>query len=164
MDAEHDVDSVEKVWKLAQRVKVAMLTLHDGEGLHARPMESIIPDDWEAIWFITDRHSPKVAEASRRMDALLTYSTGARGDHLVMNGILAVVDDREKLRGLWNRGAEMYFPKGPKDPSVVLLRFEPIVAEYWKSGTSPVRFALQYAKTKLTGAPANLGDHGRVAL
>jgi general stress protein 26 len=165
MKAEHDVDSVEKVWRLAQSVKVAMLTLHDGEGLTARPMYSLIPDDWEAVWFVTDRNSPKVSEAAQRIDALLTYSTGENGEHLVMSGILTIVADRDKLRGLWSPGADLYFPKGPDDPAAILLRFEPYLAEYWKhGGGGAINFVFEYARAKLTGNRTRLGDHGRVAL
>ena len=116
------------------------------------------------------RHSqqfnwPKIAEATQRMDALLTYSTGENGEHLVMSGILTIVEDRDKLHGLWSTGADMYFPKGPDDPAAVLLRFEPFLAEYWKhGGAGAINFVFQYAKAKLTGNRARLGDHGRVAL
>jgi general stress protein 26 len=128
-------------------------------------MYSLIPDDWEAVWFISDRHSSKIREATQRMDALLTYSTGENGEHLVMSGMLTIVDERDKLRALWTSGADPYFPKGPDDPSAILLRFEPFLAEYWKHGGGGViNFALQYAKAKLIGIPARVGDHGRVAL
>jgi len=165
MKAEHDIDSIEKVWTLAKSVRIAMLTLHDGDGMSARPMYSLIPDDWEAVWFITDRDSPKIAEAAHHVDALLTYSMGEHGDHLVMTGRLTVVEDRVKLRALWGGGADLYFPKGPDDPSAVLLRFEPFLAEYWKrGGAGAIRLMFQYAKAKLTGTPAKPIDHGRVAL
>jgi general stress protein 26 len=95
---------------------------------------------------------------------LLTYSSGQSGDHLVMTGILSIIDDRVKLGALWNSGADQFFPKGPDDPSAILLRFEPNLAEYWKRGSGVISFALQYAKSKLLGGRATPEDHGRVVL
>jgi general stress protein 26 len=164
MAAERDSELIENVWKLAESVRVAMLTLHDGESLSARPMYSLIPEGEEVVWFITDRHSPKIAEAAEDVDALLTFSNGLKGENLVMTGTIRIVDDRAKLKALWSTGADLYFPKGPDDPSAILLRFEPERGEYWKGGTGAIGFALQYAKAKLTGRPAKLGDHGQVGL
>lgn len=164
MIAQQDAQVVVNVWKLARSVRVAMLVLHDGESMSARPMESLIPEGEEAVWFITNRDSLKIAEALEDFDALLTYSTGEKGEHLVMNGILSVVNDREMLKALWNRGADLYFPKGPDDPSAILMRFEPTRGEYWKQGSGVISVPLQYARAKLTGIPAKLGDHGQVAM
>ena len=161
---QQDAQVVVNVWKLARSVRIAMLVLHDGESMSARPMESLIPEGEEAVWFITNRNSLKVSEAIEDFDALLTYSTGEKGEHLAMNGILSVVDDREQLKALWNRGADLYFPKGPDDPSAILLRFEPTRGEFWTHDSGVVRLPFQYAKAKLTGIPAKLGDHGQVAM
>lgn len=165
MDDDNDRGSVEKAWKIAQSVKVGFLTLHDGGGLSARPMYALIPDDWDAIWFITHRDSPKIVEAEQHSDALLSFSTGEKGEHLVMSGTVSVVEDRARMKSLWGGGAEMYFPRGADDPAATLLRFEPSQAEYWaRAGGNPVNCALKYAKAKLTGDPSGLREHSRVAL
>ena len=81
-------DHVDKIWSLAKYVRVAMMTTwHSGE-IAARPMYSIINDDEKVVWFIAERHSAKVHVAQREPEALLTFSNGTGGDHLVMNGDL----------------------------------------------------------------------------
>ncbi len=165
MTEDQNDKSAEKVWRLAESIRVGMLALHDGEGLSARPMYALIPDDWDAIWFITNRNSPKIAEVKQDADALLSFSGGENGEHLVMTGTVSVVDDRDKLKSLWGGGADMYFPRGSDDPAAVLLRFEPGQAEYWgHAGGNPVSFALKYAKAKLTGDQSGLREHARVSL
>src|SRR3712207_7360015 len=42
-----------------------------------------------------------------------------------------VVDDPAKKRELWNSAVEAWFPQGPDDDSVVLLKVEADSAEYW---------------------------------
>ena len=157
-------DRISKVWELAKAVRVAMLTTRHADSIAARPMYSIIPNDEGAVWFVTERGSAKVDEARQNPDALLTYSSGSDGDHVVMTGNIAVISDRLKLKSLWNAGADIFFPKGPTDEAAVLLRFEPATAEYWTGGSGLLAFALNFVEAKATGVRPNAGEHATVTL
>ena len=157
-------DQTAKVWKLAKSIRVAMLVTGHGDGIAARPMFSIIAAGEGAVWFITERGSGKVADVSARSKAMLTFSNGMDGVHVVMGGSIGEVDDREKLKALWNPGASVYFPKGPDDATATLLKFTPGIAEYWTGGAGIVSFALHFAEAKLTGERPQTGEHGKTAL
>ena len=75
-----------------------------------------------------------------------------------------VVDDAEKKRQLWNAVVEAWFPDGPDDPDVVLLRVEAASAEYWDSPGGRLASAISFAKAKLTGQPYDGGENERVQL
>ena len=164
MDKLSAADQTAKVWKLAKSIRVAMLVTGHGEAVSARPMYCIIPEGEGDVWFITARGSGKVTEASADSSALLTFSNGMDGDHVVMGGRIAAVDDRQKLKALWSAGATVYFPKGPDDPAATLLKFTPGSAEYWTGGSGIVAFALHFAEAKLTGERPQTGEHGKTAL
>ena len=165
MNATAASGEVEKIWKVAESVGIAMLTTHgEGEEMVARPMYSIIPDGEGVVWFITDRRSAKVGEATKGARALLTYSGGRHGDHLVMRGRVAMVDDRAKLKALWVAGDDLFFPKGPTDDSAVLLRFDPESGEYWSGGPGVVGFTLNFLAAKFTGERRKVGEHKVVDL
>jgi general stress protein 26 len=165
MTTVRDADETQKLWKIAKDTRVAVLTLQDaGGGMNARPMRSLIADDDESIWFVTDRNSPKMSETREGGHALLTYANVGSGEYVVFRGRISVVDDREKLKSLWTKGDELFFPEGPEQSSAILLRFDPADAEYWTGGSSTVKFAVEYVKMKLTGARASLGEHRRVDL
>ena len=162
-DATH-THSVEKIWSLAKSIRVAMLVTRHGDSMAARPMFSLIREEEETVWFITERASGKMAEAAQNSQALLTFSNGMDGDHVVMTGRVSPHDDRAKLEALWGPGATVYFPKGPTDPKAVLLKFTPIEAEYWTGGSGVMSFAFNFAKAKLTGERPETGEHARTAL
>ena len=152
-------DHVDKIWSLAKYVRVAMMTTwHSGE-IAARPMYSIINDDEKVVWFIAERHSAKVHVAQRESEALLTFSNGTGGDHLVMNGDLTLIDDREKLKSLWNPGTDIFFPKGPADEDAALLCFTPTSAEYWAGGAMSPSFAISFLEAKWVGKRRHRGEH-----
>ena len=157
-------DPAGKIWKLAKSIRIAMLTTrHDG-GLVARPMHAIIPGDGGVVWFITERHSAKVADASHDDVALLTFSNGMDGDHVVMTGTVVPDDDRAKLASLWNPGATIYFPKGPADAAATLLKFVPAKAEYWTGGSGIVASVLDFARAKITGERPDTGNHESISM
>jgi general stress protein 26 len=160
-----DAEEIQKVWKIARSTRVAILTMQDEAGeMNARPMLSLPTEDGDSIWFITDRNSPKMSEIGEGDQALLNYSDVASGDYLVFTGRISAVDDREKLKAMWSKGDELFFPEGPTDKNAILLRFEPTEAEYWTGGAGAIKFALKYVKMKLTGSRASMGEHGHVKL
>ena len=164
MNATSAHEKVKKAWALARAIRVPMLTTLHAASLAARPMYAIIPDRDEVIWFITERGSAKVADAGQSPEALLTFSDGPDGDHLVMAGNITVINDRLKLKSLWNAGADIFFPKGPTDQAAVLLRFDPTNAEYWTGGSGLIAFAINFVTAKITGGSLGVGDHATVNL
>ena len=164
MDTLSTAGQTAKIWTLAKSIRVAMLVTGHGDAVAARPMYCIISEGEGSVWFITARDSGKVQEAPAGSSALLTFSNGMDGDHVVMSGRIAAVDDREKLKALWSAGATVYFPKGPEDATATLLKFTPGAAEYWTGGSGIVAFALHFAEAKLTGERPRTGEHGKTAL
>ena len=64
---------------------------------------------------------------------------------------------------MWNPVVEAWFPDGPQDPDVVLLRVDAESAEYWKAPGGRVASLLSYVKAKATGEPLE-GESGTVDL
>jgi len=55
---------------------------------------------------------------------------------------VTVIDDREAKRRLWLTELERWFPGGPEDPSVALIRVESTAAHWWSEqgeGTADLR-------------------------
>ena len=81
-----------------------------------------------------------------------------------LTGRAAVVDDRAKKRELWNSVVEAWFPDGPDDDGVVLLKVTGDSAEYWDSPGGRVASLLSFAKAKVTGQPYDGGENATVRL
>jgi len=125
-------------------------TASDGS-LHARPMTpQQVSDDLEA-WFFISRSSEQAADIAAQ--PLVNLSFDGSSDWLSVAGSATLVDDRRLVEEMWNPVVEAWFPDGPHDPDVVLLRVDAESAEYWKAPGGRAASLLSYVKAKATGSP-----------
>jgi general stress protein 26 len=140
-----------------------LLTGMDGD-VNGRPM-SIAGNEDGDLWFITAKNSPKAGEVRADADALVTLQSPTA--YAVVHGKAAIVDDAERLKALWNRGADLYFPDGADTEEATLLRFSPTKGEYWDMrGTRGLDFAAKAAKALWNGESidSNAAAHGEASL
>jgi Pyridoxamine 5'-phosphate oxidase like len=81
----------------------------------------------------------------------VNVATASSSSWVSLTGHAGVVDDLARKRELWNKVVEAWFPNGPEDPDVVLLRVEAASGEYWDSPGGRLATAVSFAKAKLTG-------------
>ena len=81
-----------------------------------------------------------------------------------LTGRARVVEDAAKKKELWNSAVEAWFPEGPDDDGVVLLRVEGDSAEYWDSPGGRLATVLSFAKAKVTGQRIEGGENEKVEL
>ena len=141
-----------------------LITRTLGGGLHGRPMSIGEIEDRGTVWFLTDNQSAKVAELARDTRTLVSFAESDK--YVVMTGEIALLRDREKARSLWKEPFRVWF-KGPDDPSLALLRFEPEEGEYWNNaGVQGIKQAFRAARAYLQGDQLrdtdDPGIHGRV--
>jgi general stress protein 26 len=72
--------------------------------------------------------------------------------------------DVAKIRELWSTEAQAWWPKGPADPDVRVLRVVPDSAEYWDTRGNSMIVALKLAAARLSGNPPDLGENEKVRL
>jgi len=141
---------VSTVAELATGISFAMLTTTDETGaLVSRPMASRGIDEQGDLWFLSSRDSRKVAQiqADPRVGVALT----SRDVWISVAGTAEVVEDSAKAAELWSPQMEGWFPQGPEDPSVVLVKVSGETAEYWDTPGGLVASALSFVKVKTTG-------------
>ena len=118
---------------LVRQMKIGMLTTKEPDGsLRSRPLETVEVDPEGRLWFFTDAHSPKSARAQAGdHQVALSYADPRDEDFASISGTARVVRDEEKMRGLWKRDLERWFPRGLEDPDLALLEVRIDKAEYW---------------------------------
>jgi general stress protein 26 len=159
-------ESLQKLQKLIENVRVAMLTTVASDGtLRSRPMATQDADvEFDgALWFYTEAASDKVREIQAHPEVNLSYSDG-KSTYVSVSGSAELVRDRHQLEGLWNPGIAAWFPKGLDDPDIALLRVAVEKAEYWDTPTSKIVQTLAFTKAVLTGQRFEGGEHGKVSL
>jgi len=141
-----------KLAELIRDVRVAMLTTVTADGaLRSRPMLTcgVGPEDG-GLWFFTRADAAKVDEALHQPRVNVSYAEPGQNRYVSVSGSATLVRDREKIRQLWNEGERVWFPRGPDDPDLALLRVSVEWAEYWDGPAgAPAGLVLEDVKIDL---------------
>jgi general stress protein 26 len=156
-------DETRKVTELLQDARIGMFTTTAPDGtLTSRPMALQEVEFDGDLWFFASRTSRKVAHLTAHPQ--VNVSTIGSSSWVSLTGNASVVDDLATKKELWNTVVEAWFPDGPEDPDVVLLRVDATSAEYWDSPGGRVASLLSFAKAKVTGRPYDGGENETVRL
>lgn len=153
--------SVRQLRRLLSNMPIGMLTTQvPGGGTHSRPMLVHEVDESGWLWFITDRHSRKACELGQNPHATIAFQS-IKGDRYVsVQGTAVVVRDDVKLKELWNPTLRSWFPRGRRDPEIVLVAVHVSRAEYWLVPRKRIVRVVGMAKALLTGKRQEAGKHG----
>lgn len=158
-------EAIERLAELIKDIDFAMLTTVDDDGtLRSRPMSTQkAPFDGE-LWFFTDTHAPKVDEIEQTHQVNLAYADPKNQRYVSISGNAQLVIDAAKKRDLWEPSHKIYFPNGPEDPNVALLKVTVSKAEYWESSSNAVGRLIDYAKAFVTSDESQLGENQKLNL
>ena len=151
-----------KVLEMVEGIDYAVLGTRavDDGAIHARPMAYRSVEQDGTLWFFTKKNSRKVKELTADPNTLVSFADPRKQNFVSVAGTSTIVDDRTKVKALWSEIYRAWFPDGPDDPNVVLIRVDAQHAEYWDNPTSAVVYAFGYLKAVTTGKPAKPGDVG----
>ena len=152
------------VWEIAEKIKTCMLTTLSANRMRSRPMHAIIDRDAGCLWFITDQRGAKDEEIRAAPDVCLAFADTGSNTYLSITGRAEILHDVAKIRELWSSEAQAWWPKGPTDPDVRVLRVAPDSAEYWDTRGNSITVALKLAASRLSGNAPDLGENKKVRL
>jgi len=156
-------EGTRKVAELLKEERIAVFTTTAPDGtLMSRPMAMQEVEFDGDLWFFAARDSRKVTHVTAHPQ--VNVATVGSGSWVSLTGTASVVDDLAKKKDLWNAVVEAWFPNGPEDPEVVLLRVDAASAEYWDSPGGRLATVISLAKAKVTGQPYDGGENERVDL
>lgn len=146
-------------------IRTAMLTTYnDDSGFHSRPMGTADVDEEGNIWFFTNNFSAKTDEVEVKHSISLTYTDISNHTYISIAGQALLVDDKAKMKELWNPFVKAFFPKGLDDQKLILIKVEPTDAEYWDSSSSSMVLLFNILKAVVTGKQYDEGTHGKIDL
>jgi general stress protein 26 len=157
-----ETSHIDRVWDIIEGVGVCMLTTQFGGGLRARPVEPRPDRKSGLIWVVTDLHSSKEHEIEAEHDIGLVFIDHKANAYLSVTARAQVRQDTTKAKEVWRGTDTIWWPGGPDDPNVCVLRIEPITAELWDGPGSKAVAMYEIAKARLTGAKPNLGENRKV--
>jgi general stress protein 26 len=151
-------DDRQKIWDLIKDSHSALLVTVGEDSLDSRPMGCLQKKFDDTLWFLTFRHSLKIKELARDARVLVSYARPTDYEYVSLSGRGEIVDDSAKIKELWFEGLRVWFPNGPEDPELALLRVHVDEAKYWTNAASVVTYAWAYVKARLTGERPDPSD------
>ena len=162
IDEQHNA-ALTKVAEMVGDAKFAMLTTLEKDGtLRSRPMATMQLDGEGNLWFFTSLSSPKIEETQSGQQVNLSYARTDKQDYLSVSGTAELVHDKKKMQALWSPWLKPWFPKGPDDPELALLKVGIIAVEYWDAPDSAMARAYGLVKAVATGDTDALGEHRKI--
>jgi general stress protein 26 len=117
-------------------------------------------DDSGWLWFLTDRSSRKACELAQNPHASIAFQS-PRGDRYVsVQGTAVVVQDDLQVKRMWNASYRTWFPKGKRDPEIVLVAVRVRRAEYWLVPRTRLPRIAGAIAAMVTGRRHESGRHG----
>ena len=155
-------DNIDRVWDIIEKVGVCMLTTQFAGGLRARPIEARPDRDAGLIFFVTDVHSAKEDEIEAAPDVGLVFIDPKDKAYLSITGRARVMRDAAKTKVFWRKTDEFWWPGGPTDSDVCLLRIEPLTAEFvgWTGERCSCRLRVRQGEVDWGGAEARREPQG----
>lgn len=157
--------TIRQLRRLLKGMPVGMLTTQaPGGGSHSRPMLVHEIDETGWLWFLTDRRSRKACELNRNPHATIAFQSRKGDRYVSVQGTAVVVSDDVKLRDLRNSAHRSWFPRGARDPELVLVAVRVTRAEYWLVPRTRLARFLRAAKAVVTGRRRAAGRYGILEL
>ena len=94
----------------------------------------------------------------------LAFADTDSNTYLSITGGAEVLHDVGKAEESWSNEAQAWWPKGPTDPEVRVLRVVPDNAEFWDTRGNSITVALKLAAARMTGQPPDLGENKNVRM
>jgi general stress protein 26 len=155
---------LDRVWEIMEDVAICMVTTHAGGMMRSRPMHAIPERDEGAIYFVTDTRGAKDDEIAAAPDVCLAFADIGDNTYLSITGRAEMIRDPDKAEEMWSSEAQAWWPRGPHDPSVRVLRVVPEQAEYWDTRGNSIVVALKMMTARMTGREPDLGENKKVPL
>ena len=164
-----DANDLDTIRSILSAGRTAVVTSRGKGGqLHSRPL-ALLDDGPDGVgnfegtlWFFTEDPSEKTAEISRHPE--VNVSVGDAKGWLSLAGTASIDRDQPRIDSLWNRFADAYFPGGPQDPTVALLRVDVQTVELWDTDQPAPKKAFELAKALIAGKEPDLGENRTVEL
>ncbi len=167
-DAREHSSDPELLWKLIKGTKFGMFTTRhaDNGHLHSCPMTTQNKDEdrGDSLWFFMSRKSHPVEDLQKEPTVNVAYADTGDDSYVSVSGTAEVVDDAAVKQRLWSPMAKAWFPGGPSDPDLALVRVRIVHANYWNVTESKVTQVLKMAAAAATGEPPKMGEHGEVRM
>ena len=161
----HDAQAIKKFKELIGHSPVChFLTRLDQRPIPTRPMATQEVDDEGNFWFLSSHESNKDFDVVKDCYVQLLYANMGDSEFLSVFGTATIVEDMAKKRALFGPLAKAWFPKGPEDPDLSVVRVKPMDGYYWDTKHGKMFTLLKMAASAMIGKRSEAGVEGRISV
>ena len=126
-------EAISTIAQHLREIDTCMLVSRGDDGrLHARPMSNNGQVEWDgSSRFFAPADGRLVAELERDPEVVTTYRADDRFAWVALSGRAEIIDDADEKRRYWLEELDRWFPNGPDDQNVALIRVEATYAQWW---------------------------------
>jgi general stress protein 26 len=136
-------------------VAIAMVTTTDRRYMpSSRPLLTLQFDEEAALWFFARSDGSLARDLETNPRVSVSYCNPGRRLYVSLSGFARFVYDPERILVLWDERVRPWFPLGPSDSRLALLRVDVDHGEYWDKPSSHMTRLLARAQAKLLGDPS----------
>lgn len=115
---------ISKLREKIDPIQFSMMTTFSAEhNLLSRPMTHQAIDTDGTLWFFTADESQVAEDLARQSVVNVSFSSPSDKVYVSMSGHAVLLKDSKKAEQLWNPMVDAWFPLGPKDPHLSLIKF-----------------------------------------
>ena len=166
MSAQHAQAHAAALSEKIGSMRFAMFTTRDQNGhLVSQPMTNQQVDGDGALWFYTRTTTELWDNIAHEPEVNVSFADPDNSTWVSVSGHAERVVERTRIHALWNPMVQAWFPAGPEDEHVVLVRVLPHAAEYWDANDSKMVRMFAMAKAAVTGTTPDVdADHGTIRM
>lgn len=126
-------DAIPHIASLIAKIDICLFATRGEDGeLHARPMSNNGQVEWDGqSWFFAPSDGRLVAELRADPAAVAAYRAEEGFTFVSISGTATLETDGELKERYWLDELERWFPDGPADPKVTLIRLDAEHADWW---------------------------------
>ncbi len=126
-------EAIEKIREIVDQANTCFFctSLTTGSTHSSRPMSVQKIDDEGNLWFLSAKDSHKNKELARDPDVQLFFQGSKHSDFLQLHGKATIMDNKSKIKELWEPVLKTWFTEGVDDPRISVIRVELFTGYYW---------------------------------
>jgi general stress protein 26 len=103
------------------------------------------------LWFVTALDTEKIDEIRANPKVGVLYYRDADNAYVSLAGTAEISTDKALIKSKWKESWKVWFPDGPDQENLALIKVAPHEAEYWEPKGGKLTVMFEMARGYLTG-------------
>lgn len=159
-----DQEAITKIKELAEGGFIMLCTDLGSQPFGTCPMNVQQVDESGNLWFLSGKDSDHNADIANDGATQILLAKSSSSDYLSLYGQTEILYDKAKVEELWSPLHKTWFPGGPTDPNLSLLRFTPSDGYYWDTKNGRMVAFAKMLISAVTDAQMDDSVQGKIEL